>query len=263
MTDLSEEDQQSITAVILAAGKGTRMQSDLPKVMHPLLGAPMVTYPVRTATEITGRRPVVIVGYRADLVRAELGSRARYAVQTEQKGTGHAVLQAEPLLKDRTGTVLVAFGDMPLISAGSFRDLLEAHARTGAPLTMLSVIADDPRGFGRVVRGPAGDVRAIVEEAVATEEELRIRELNVSGYAVSNAWIWDALRRIRPAPNGEYYLTDLVEIAVGEGHQVEAVHVREPGEAIGINTPEHLREAEAYLRRNTAPAQQRSAAARA
>lgn len=247
MHSLSEDDQPDLTAVILAAGKGTRMQSDLPKVMHPLLGEPMLAYPVHTAVEVTGRRPVVIVGYRADLVRSALGDRCRYVVQREQKGTGHALRQAEALLRDESEIVLVTFGDMPLISPGSFRDLLDAHARTGGPLTMLSVIADDPRGFGRVVRGADGRVRAIVEEAVATPAQLAIRELNVSGYAFSNAWVWEALKKIRPAPNGEYYLTDLVGIAAAEGHPVEAIPVREPGEAIGINTPEHLAEAEAFL----------------
>jgi bifunctional UDP-N-acetylglucosamine pyrophosphorylase/glucosamine-1-phosphate N-acetyltransferase len=247
MNPLPEDDRPIITAVILSAGKGTRMQSDLPKVMHPLLGVPMVVYPVRTATEVTGRRPVVIVGYRAEMVRAVLGDRCRYVIQSEQKGTGHALLQAERLLRDETDTVLVTFGDMPLISAASFHDLLEAHSRSRSPLTMLSVIADDPRGFGRVVRGADGRVMAIVEEADATAEQLGIRELNVSGYALTNTWVWDALRKIRPSPNGEYYLTDLVEIAVDEGHPVEAVRVREPGEAIGINTPEHLMEAETFL----------------
>lgn len=252
MNSLSEDDQPNITAVILAAGKGTRMQSELPKVMHPLLGAPMITYPVQTALEVTGRKPVVIVGYQAELVRAALGDRARYVVQTEQKGTGHALMQAEPLLRGRTDTLLVTLGDMPLISAETMRDLLDVHLGSGSPVTMLSVIADDPRGFGRVVRGADGSVQAIVEEAVATPEQLRIRELNISGYAFENRWVWDALREIRPSPNGEYYLTDLVEIAVAEGRTVEAVRVREPDEAIGINTPGHLSEAEAFLARRAA-----------
>lgn len=236
-------------SVILAAGKGTRMKSDLPKVMHPLLGEPMVVYPVRVARQVTGRRPVVVVGYRAELVRAALGDQARFAVQADQKGTGHALLQAEAKARGRAGTILVSFGDMPLLSSGTFSDLLAAHAESGSPVTMLSVIADDPRGFGRVVRGSDGNVAAIVEEAVATPEQLAIRELNVSGYAFSDAWVWDALRRIRLSPKGEYYLTDLVEIAVSEGHSVRAVHLREAYEGIGINTLEHLAEAEAALRR--------------
>jgi len=237
------------TAVILAAGKGTRMQSELPKVMHPLLGEPMVSFPVRTTTAVTGRLPIVIIGYRGEVVRRALGDRARFVVQSEQKGTGHALQQAEHLLRGRTDTVLVTFGDMPLISSESFKDLLEAHSGAPGPLTMLSVVTEDPRGFGRVVRGPGGTVLAIVEEAVATPEQLAIRELNVSGYAFDDGWVWDALRKIRPSPTGEYYLTDLVEIAGSEGHLVEAIPVREPGEAIGINTPAHLNEAEAFLAR--------------
>ncbi|HUF37427.1 MAG TPA: NTP transferase domain-containing protein [Anaerolineales bacterium] len=240
------------TAVILAAGRGTRMQSAQPKVMHPLLGEPMVSYSVRAAAAVTGRLPIVVVGYRAEQVRAALDGRARFVVQTEQKGTGHALLQAEPLLRNRTDTILVAFGDMPLISPETFEDLLDSHTRSGGPLTMLSVIADDPRGFGRVVRGPDGAVRAIVEEAVASPEQLAIRELNVSGYALSDDWVWEALGRIQPSPIGEFYLTDLVEIAVSQGHPVQAVLVRDPAEAIGINTPEHLREAEAFLARRRA-----------
>ena len=239
-------------SVILAAGKGTRMQSDLPKVMHPLMGEPMVVYPVRVARQVTGRKPVVVIGYRADLVRTALGDSARFAVQTEQKGTGHALQQAEEAARGQADTILVSFGDMPLLSVETFTDLLAEHARGTSPLTMLSVIADDPRGFGRVVRAPDGSVAAIVEEAVATPEQLAIRELNVSGYAISDDWLWDALRKIKLSPKGEYYLTDLVEIAVTEGHPVQAVHVRKTYEGIGINTPEHLAEAENALRRRTA-----------
>jgi bifunctional UDP-N-acetylglucosamine pyrophosphorylase/glucosamine-1-phosphate N-acetyltransferase len=225
------------------------MQSELPKVMHPLLGEPMVSYSVRTTAAVTGRQPIVIVGYRGEMVRRALGNRACFVVQSEQKGTGHALQQAEHLLRGRTDTVLVTFGDMPLISRETFEDLLEAHSGAPGPLTMLSVVAEDPRGFGRVVRGPHGTVQAIVEEAVATPEQLAIRELNVSGYAFDDGWVWDALRKIRPSPTGEYYLTDLIEIAVSAGHPVEAIPVRDPGEAIGINTPAHLKEAEAFLTR--------------
>lgn len=237
----------TITSVILAAGKGTRMNSDLPKVLHPILEKPMILYAVETARAVTGQKPILVIGHQAERVREAVGDRAHYVYQHEQKGTAHAVQQAEGLLRDRTDTVLITSGDMPLFKPETLAQLIAAPKSDGTPMSMLTVIADNPRGFGRIVRGPDGRVTEIVEEAVATPEQLAIRELNVGAYAVSNKWVWDALKKITPAPKGEYYLTDLVAVAVQESRRVEAIVVEDVQETIGINTPEHLAEAERLL----------------
>jgi bifunctional UDP-N-acetylglucosamine pyrophosphorylase/glucosamine-1-phosphate N-acetyltransferase len=236
------------TAVILAAGQGTRMKSKLPKVLHPLLRRPIVIYAVEAAHRVTGSKPILVVGHRADAVRQTVGDAAVFAVQDEQLGTGHAVLQAEDLLRGQADCVLVTAGDMPLLTVNTLESLVKAQQTHSGPITMLTVVADDPRGFGRVVRDSSGRVQAVVEEAQASPGQLAIRELNTSIYCFSAGWLWDALHRIPLSPKGEYYLTDLVGIAASEGLSVQALICDDPSEAIGINTRIHLAEAEAVLR---------------
>lgn len=237
-----------IASVILAAGQGTRMRSSLPKVLHPLLGRPLIDYAIDTHVEVTGGRPVIVIGHGADEIRQAAGDRADFVIQEPQLGTGHAVRQAEAQLRGRSNLVLVTYADMPLLTQETLRRLIEAHQDHSGPITMLTVVASDPRGFGRVVRDEHGRVKAIVEEAQATPEQLEIRELNVSAYCFSSAWLWEALSRIQLSPKGEYYLTDLVEIAVGDGLPVQALQAEDISETIGINTRVHLAEAEALLR---------------
>lgn len=237
-----------VTNIILAAGQGTRMRSALPKVLHPLLGKPMVQYALDTAVEVTGNKPVLVVGYGADAIRQTLGEAARYVIQEPQLGTGHAVQVAEPALRGQAGLVLVTYADMPLLTAETVKQILEIQKEHAGPFTMLTVVADDPHGFGRVVRGPDGSVQAIVEQAHASPEQLAIRELNASVYCFDARWLWEALHRIPISPKGEYYLTDLVGIAVQDGLSVQAKVLDDPYEAIGINTRVHLAEAEAVLR---------------
>ncbi|HID34291.1 MAG TPA: bifunctional N-acetylglucosamine-1-phosphate uridyltransferase/glucosamine-1-phosphate acetyltransferase [Anaerolineae bacterium] len=236
--------------VILAAGKGTRMKSNLPKVLHPLAGRPMIAYSLDLARALSDLPPVVIVGYKAEEVKAAVGNRATFVEQTEQLGTGHAVMQAEAALAGRADTVMVYAADMPLITPATLQRLRQAHAESGAAITMLSVIAEDPRGFGRVVRGEDGGALAIVEEIEATEEEKAIRELNAGVYCFDGAWLWPALHRLQPSPRkGEYYLTDLVGLAVADGRRAEVVTTETPAEALGVNTRVHLAEAETVVRR--------------
>lgn len=236
--------------VILAAGKGTRMKSELPKVLHQLAGRPMIAYSLDLANVVSDMSPVVIVGYKAEEVRAAVGSRATFAVQTEQLGTGHAVMQAQALLEARADTVLVYAADMPLITPETLQRLMATHARNSAAITMLSVIAEDPRGFGRVVRGKNGGALAIVEEIEATEEQKAIRELNAGVYCFDAAWLWPSLHRLQPSPRkGEYYITDLVGLAVADGRHVAVVTTHTPEEVLGVNTRVHLAEAEAVVRR--------------
>jgi bifunctional UDP-N-acetylglucosamine pyrophosphorylase/glucosamine-1-phosphate N-acetyltransferase len=238
----------TLNAVILAAGFGKRMQSDLPKVLHPLAGVPMLEHCLRAVAGVTGELPVVVIGHGADQVRQAVGSHARFVLQPEQLGTAHALQMAEPLLAGQPGLVLVATGDMPLLTGATFNRLVEMQRSSPGPISMLSVVLPDPHGFGRVVRGADGSERAIVEEAQATPDILAIRELNASVYCFDNRWLWDALRQIKRSPKGEYYLTDVVGVAVEQGLPVQALIADDPQEALGINTRQHLAEAAAVLR---------------
>lgn len=208
----------------------------------------MIHYACDAASQVTGQKPVVVVGYGADLVRKELGEMAEFVMQEPQLGTGHAVQQAEALLKGKTRLVLVTFADMPLLTAQALERIVQAQSQHTGPFTMLTFIGNDPRGFGRVVRGADGHVQAIVEDAHATSEQRAIRELNPSVYCFNADWLWAALRRVPLSPKGEYYLTDVVGIAVTDGLAVQALTLDDPNEAIGVNTRVHLAEAEAILR---------------
>ena len=238
-----------VTAVLLAAGQGTRMKSDLPKVLHPLCGKPMLWHVLEALKDAATEKPVVIVGHGAEEVKKYLGDSAECVVQEPQLGTGHAAMQAEPLLKGKTDYVIITYADMPLLRGGTFKRLLETQRLNSGPFSLLTVIADDPRGFGRIVRKADGTVEAIVEEYVATAEQQKIRELNVGAYCFKADWLWNELHRIEKNPKkGEYYLTDIVEIAVKDNLPVQAVVHDDFIETIGINTRIHLSEAEAALR---------------
>jgi bifunctional UDP-N-acetylglucosamine pyrophosphorylase/glucosamine-1-phosphate N-acetyltransferase len=238
-----------VSVVILAAGQGTRMKSNLPKVLHPLVGKPMLLHAVQAARAVSEAAPVLVVGVGADRVQATVGEQARYVVQERQLGTGHAVLQAKSLLEGQSETVLVTYADMPLLRTATLRRLIENHHQDTPIITMLSVIRDNPLGFGRVVRGASGGVAAIVEEADATPDQLAIRELNTGTYCFDATWLWSRLEQIPLSAKGEYYLTDLIGMAVAEGGRVESLTTGDPSEVLGVNTRVHLAEAEAILRR--------------
>jgi bifunctional UDP-N-acetylglucosamine pyrophosphorylase/glucosamine-1-phosphate N-acetyltransferase len=246
----------NVTPVILAAGYGKRMHSDLPKVMHPILGRPLISWAVDAATVATSQMPVVVVGHGKEQVQACLGSRARYAEQREMLGTGHAVLQSRLMLEGQADAVLVTYGDMPLLTGATLSRLLESYraARTSAghaghpvAIAMLTVARDEPQGFGRIVRNAADEVIAIVEEADCSPEQIKIRELNSGIYCFDGAWLWQALERIQPSPKGEYYLTDTVAMAVADGRSVIALPAPS-GEVDGINTRLHLAQATSVMR---------------
>lgn len=236
-----------ITPVILAAGQGTRMKSELPKVLHPVLGRPLIWHVVHTLKQVTDASPVVVVGNGADAVREIIGHSASFAYQEKRLGTGHAVMQTTEILKGKTDYVLVSYADMPLLSVDTFNRIVETQLENDGPMTILTNIADDPRGFGRIVRDADGDLKAIVEEVDCSPDQLQINELNTSLYCIKADWLWDALERIPLSPKGEYYLTDLVGIAVGDGLTVQTVTITDPAEVIGINTRVHLAEATALL----------------
>jgi bifunctional UDP-N-acetylglucosamine pyrophosphorylase/glucosamine-1-phosphate N-acetyltransferase len=237
-----------ISAIILAAGQGTRMISDLPKVLHPVCGVPMIAHSLAAVKAASNEVPVVVIGFGAEAVREFLGKKAHCVVQDPQLGTGHAVQQAELVLRGKTDLVLVTYADMPLLQPGTLKKLVAIQKANQGPLSILTVNADDPRGFGRVIRNPEGSVQAIVEEASATDEQLSIHELNAGAYCFSANWLWDALHKIKISPKGEYYLTDAVALAVEAGETVQALVCENKVETIGINNRIHLSEVEAAMR---------------
>ncbi|CAG0967048.1 bifunctional UDP-N-acetylglucosamine pyrophosphorylase / Glucosamine-1-phosphate N-acetyltransferase [Anaerolineae bacterium] len=238
-----------LACVILAAGMGTRMKSEIAKVLHPVGGKPMVARSVETAERIGAGRLVLVVGHNSESVEAAVGSRAECVLQQPLLGTGHAVMQAAPLLRGAADYVVVYYADMPLLRAETVARLVSEAQTHEATITMLTVTVPDPRGFGRVVRASDGSVAAIVEDHEATPEQRAIRELNAGVYVFHGDWLWDALSRIKPKRKGEYYLTDLIEIATASGLKVHGVETDDPDELIGVNNRVHLAEAEAALRR--------------
>jgi bifunctional UDP-N-acetylglucosamine pyrophosphorylase/glucosamine-1-phosphate N-acetyltransferase len=237
-----------LSAVILAAGQGTRMKSGSPKVLHPLLGKPLAWYALEAVRQVTNTKPVMVIGHQAEQVRQALGDQAAYVLQQPQLGTGHAVMQAEPILAGETDLVLVIYADMPLLTAQTLSGLVEMAQTNPSPICMLTMTASETRGFGRILRDANGQVSGIVEEAQATPEQLNIHELNPGVYCFRSAWLWQVLKRIQLSPKGEYYLTDLVGMAVAEGHTIQTLRVEDPNEMIGINTRLHLAQAESLLR---------------
>lgn len=233
-------------AVILAAGKGTRMKQDLPKVMSLIGGRPLIHYVVEATLKAGVHDIVVVHGYQGELVTAALASfPVRLARQAEQLGTGHAVRTTAAFLAEDTGPVLVLAGDIPLVRAETMRRLLDHHRDRQATVTVLTTDMPDATGYGRIIRDPSGRVTAIVEERDATPEQRAVREINSSIYAFDRAFLLGSLDRIR-AENSqkEYYLTDLVYLAVQEGFRVEAIKVSDFREVSGVNTVDQLKELE-------------------
>ena len=240
-------------SILLAAGLGKRMHSSLPKMLHPLLGKPLVLHSLQAVSGITDLPPVLVVGHGAEAVQQVVGAafagQVRFVLQEQQLGTGHAVLQARSLLEGQADQVLVTFADMPLLRSVTLQQLVLRQQQEGSVLTMTSVVGDAPRGFGRVVRGENGRVLATVEEAVATPEQLAIREYNASAYVIRADWMWEHLSQLKASPKGEYYLTDLVGMAVEEGLPVGSIVLPDAVEGLGINDRVDLADCEKALRR--------------
>jgi bifunctional UDP-N-acetylglucosamine pyrophosphorylase/glucosamine-1-phosphate N-acetyltransferase len=224
------------------------MKSSLPKVLHPVAGKPMIWHALEAIKQSTTEKPVVIIGHGADEVKKFIGDSAECILQEPQLGTGHAVMQAEKYLKDKTDLVVVCYADMPLLRGETLNELVETQKSNQGCMSLLTVIDDDSRGFGRIVRKADGTVGAIVEEVVANPEQLKIKELNVGGYCFKADWLWDALHRIKMSPKGEYYLTDTVELALKDNLPVQATVMDDAEETIGVNTRVHLSEVEAGMR---------------
>ena len=234
--------------MVLAAGKGTRMRSDLPKVLHPLRGRPMLAYVVDAVRRAGVRRPLIVVGPDYRPIRDVLGDGADFVVQREARGSGHALMQAIPRLRSDT-VALVINGDMPLVSPDTLR-ALRMRMREGAAAAIATGTPSPTPPYGRIVRAADGRFLRIVEDADATPEEAAIREVNAGFYAVRVAEIGQALRRIRPANRqGEYYLPDAVNVLAADGREVAVVPVTDPEELAGVNTRAELSGVDAILRR--------------
>jgi bifunctional UDP-N-acetylglucosamine pyrophosphorylase/glucosamine-1-phosphate N-acetyltransferase len=237
-----------IASIILAAGQSKRMVSDTPKVLHKLNGKPLIEYSLQAALAAATETPVIVIGNGAELVREQLGERVKFAVQSERLGTAHAVQAAEKQTQADADLVLVTSADMPLLTAETLKAVVETQKQNSGPMTLLTVHSKNPRGFGRILRAADGSVQAIVEEVQATPEQLKIDELNVGVYCFNNTWLWQALKQIKLSPKGEYYLTDIVEVAVKSGLKVAAQVMDDEDEALGVNTRIHLAEAERIVR---------------
>jgi bifunctional UDP-N-acetylglucosamine pyrophosphorylase / glucosamine-1-phosphate N-acetyltransferase len=236
-------------AVILAAGLGTRMKSDLPKVLHPLGGRPMVAYALDTVRRAGATRPVLVVGRDGAAVRRAIGSGVTYAVQRRPLGTGHAVAQALPRLRRRS-LAYVTYADMPLVSAETLRALRAAMRDPGIAVALATGVVTEDHHFGRILRDGAGGFQRIVEDRDATPEQRAVREVNAGVYCFRVPALVRALSQVRPNNRqGEYYLPDAVNLLAAEGAGVATVGVADPDEMIGINSREELAQAAAALRR--------------
>jgi len=237
-------------AVVMAAGMGTRMKSDLPKVLVPVRGRPMIEYVLDALADGGLERMIVVVGYRAELVRQALRGRCglTFVHQAEQLGTGHAVMVCKDLLRDHDGPVLVVAGDSPMMRSESVAALLAEYIAHPAACILGTTHKENPAGLGRVIRDEKGDFLAIVEEKDATDAQRLVTEVNMSYYVFNCRDMLEALTRIRPDNvQGEYYITDCPGVLKAAGKEVRALDVLEPCEALGINTLEELAAVEAAL----------------
>ncbi|MCH4167336.1 MAG: bifunctional UDP-N-acetylglucosamine diphosphorylase/glucosamine-1-phosphate N-acetyltransferase GlmU [Megasphaera sp.] len=236
-------------ALILAAGKGTRMKSKFPKVLHKVGGVPMVEQVLRVVKEAGTQRQIVVVGFGGEVVQEYLGDQAETVMQPQQLGTGHAVLQAEPLLQGVNGTLLVTCGDTPLVTADTFKQLLDCHERSGASATVLTAVLPDAAGYGRVIRDAAGQVVKIVEQKDGTPEELAVHEVNAGIYCFDMSLLWKMLHSVtNNNAQGEYYLTDIIGMLVSAGKIVSAFAAPDYKETLGVNSRAQMAEAEGVLR---------------
>ncbi|MBM7716699.1 bifunctional UDP-N-acetylglucosamine pyrophosphorylase/glucosamine-1-phosphate N-acetyltransferase [Bacillus thermophilus] len=246
-------------AVILAAGQGTRMKSKLYKVLHPVCGKPMVEHVVDNISELQVNETVTVVGFGADMVRQHLGGKSRFVIQEEQLGTAHAVMQAKDALGDKKGTTLVICGDTPLIKSETMSALIKQHEETGAKATVLTAFAENPHGYGRIIRNAEGAVERIVEHKDANEEELRIHEINTGTYCFDNEALFEALENVsNDNSQGEYYLPDVIEILKSKKELITAFQTEDFEETLGVNDRVALSEAERIMRKRINEAHMRN-----
>lgn len=223
--------------IIMAAGKGKRMKSNLPKVLHNLAGKPILNYVLDTVDQLEAKRKILIVGYKSDHIRELIGDKIEYVEQKEQLGTAHAVLQTKRLLSDFKGDVLILSGDVPFLTVKILKKLLKYHQANNFCCTLVSTILKNPKGYGRIIRDKKGEINGIIEEVDLSAEKKKITEVNSGIYCVNKDKLFQALEKITPDnKQGEYYLTDLVEISLKEGLTVGNIIVNDYSEILGINS---------------------------
>ncbi|WFA92259.1 bifunctional UDP-N-acetylglucosamine diphosphorylase/glucosamine-1-phosphate N-acetyltransferase GlmU [Bacillus subtilis] len=236
-------------AVVLAAGQGTRMKSKLYKVLHPVCGKPMVEHVVDEALKLSLSKLVTIVGHGAEEVKKQLGDKSEYALQAEQLGTAHAVKQAQPFLADEKGVTIVICGDTPLLTAETMEQMLKEHTQREAKATILTAVAEDPTGYGRIIRSENGAVQKIVEHKDASEEERLVTEINTGTYCFDNEALFRAIDLVsNDNAQGEYYLPDVIEILKNEGETVAAYQTGNFQETLGVNDRVALSQAEQFMK---------------
>lgn len=236
-------------AVVLAAGQGTRMKSKLYKVMHPVMGKPMVGHVVEEAKEANVDQIVTVTGVGSEVVKDFLGDKSVYVTQEEQLGTAHAVMQASEFLENKEGTTLVICGDTPLLTSETLEGLLDFHEDQKSKGTILTANAEDPHGYGRVIRSEDGSVSKIVEQKDASEGEQSVQEINTGTYCFDNKALFEALSKVgNENAQGEYYLPDVIEILKEEGELVSAFQLESMDEALGVNDRVALSEANRLMK---------------
>lgn len=242
--------EDKLAIVILAAGKGTRMKSETPKVLHNVSGKPMIDYVVQTAKELDAARIILVVGYKAEMIESHFSDdeTLEYVLQEPQLGTGHAVLQTEKSLEDFPGDVLVLYGDVPFTSYKTLKKLLDTHHEKNAAATILTTIMLNPKRYGRVVRNPDFGVEEIVEDVDADPEQKKIKEINTGIICFRREELFQALKKIDADNNqGELYLTDTIKILKEKNLPVEAVIANDSNEVMGLDTKEKLKQAEEHF----------------
>lgn len=237
----------NLKALVLAAGKGTRMKSELPKVIHKVNGIPMVKKILNELDALQTEENILILGHKKEVVLEELGD-VKYVVQEEQLGTGHAIMQAKELLQDYDGDVMILCGDTPLLRHETLKRMYEAHKESGASTTILTSIYENPFGYGRIVKN-GNNVVAIVEEKEADEETKKIKEVNAGVYCCNSKELFEALGKVtNNNEKGEYYLTDIVSIQVNEGKTIGSFVLEDNEEILGVNSKVELAQASKVLR---------------
>jgi bifunctional UDP-N-acetylglucosamine pyrophosphorylase/glucosamine-1-phosphate N-acetyltransferase len=240
-----------VTAIILAAGKGTRMKSEKPKVLHELFFSPMIHHVLDVVSTLSVQNIIVVTGYHGQEVEAEIaGYGVKFVRQEQQLGTGHAVLAAEEATIKNHGAVLVLCGDTPLIKAETLRDMLKFHCQNAAQITVMTTRMDDPTNYGRIISNDAGELQRIVEEKDASEKERKIQQVNAGIYCVERAFLFETLKKVGVDNlQGEIYFTDIVKIATDSGVTVKKFVCEDSSEIIGVNSRVELEKAAKILQK--------------
>ena len=244
-------DNNPLAVTILAAGKGTRMESNLPKVLHKIGGKPMLSHVIQRAVELGAQKIISIIGYQHELVKETIANEpTRFTIQLDQLGTGHAVLQCASELSEFNGSVLVLSGDVPLISLNTLQNLLNTHNRSDSKATLLSAIVNDATGYGRVIRNSIGNLDRIVEHKDANQNELNVKEMNAGIYVFDCRTLFELLPQVgNNNSQGEYYLPDVLSLILHQGGKVAIEKTNNITEIQGVNTIQQLKDLDAKFQK--------------